>query len=168
MNRTDVQFAEDIGDAAQVLAKIVRRGRRRFMRSPILRAAAERQIGIIGEAANKMSDELKTAHPELPLRDAYAMRNALVHGYGSVDHAIVWDVMESHVPDLVAKLSLVFPGLMSRGGLLRRLGRNVGGGLVAEGRRGNRALCGATTESGGVCSLPAPRFRRSCAAGHRR
>lgn len=168
MSRSDAHLADDIGDAAQILARIVRRGRRRVMRSPILRAAAERQIGIIGEAANKMSDEFKAAHPELPLRDAYAMRNALVHGYDSVDPAIVWDAMQSHVPELVSKLSQVFPGLWSGFGLLGGLWGSRKGSSGVRGRRANRALCGATTDSGGLCPYPAPQFRRKCPAGHRK
>ena len=56
MSRSDAHLAEDIGDAAQVLAQTVRRGRWRFMPSPILRAAAERQIGIIGEVEGEGHD----------------------------------------------------------------------------------------------------------------
>jgi uncharacterized protein with HEPN domain len=42
-------------------------------------------IQIIGEAAAGLSDELTTAHSEVPWRPIIATRNRVVHGYFEID-----------------------------------------------------------------------------------
>src|SRR5438046_2139180 len=44
-----------------------------------LRLATERRIEIIGEAARRISSELKDAHPEIPWRLIVDQRNVLIH-----------------------------------------------------------------------------------------
>jgi uncharacterized protein YutE (UPF0331/DUF86 family) len=43
--------------------------------------------------------------PELPR--IVALRNRLIHGYDSVDPALVWDLVENKVPTLMAHLKAV-------------------------------------------------------------
>ncbi|WP_052763842.1 HepT-like ribonuclease domain-containing protein [Microvirga massiliensis] len=38
------------------------------------------------------------------LSQIVAFRNVLIHGYASVDDRLVWDVVESRLPDLRARL----------------------------------------------------------------
>ena len=40
-----------------------------FLGDDLLRAAVERNLGIIGEAARRISEELKQEHPEIPWRE---------------------------------------------------------------------------------------------------
>ena len=47
------------------------------------------------------------AYPQLPLIDAYEMRNALAHGYFKVDLKIVWDTIQKHLPALYVELSRI-------------------------------------------------------------
>ena len=41
--------------------------------------------------------------PDLPR--IVAFRNTLIHGYANVDNHIVWGVLETHVPPLIATLT---------------------------------------------------------------
>ena len=41
------------------------------------------------------------------LRSAVGFRNVLVHGYASIDKAVVRDVLENHLPDLIAFVAAV-------------------------------------------------------------
>jgi uncharacterized protein with HEPN domain len=75
-----------------------------FLADPILRRACQRSLEIIGEAAKKVDDVFKATHPGLPWRDMAAMRDRLIHGYFGVDDAIVWDVMQEHIPPLQAAI----------------------------------------------------------------
>ena len=64
-----------------------------FLKNKLIQDAVIRNFEIIGEASNnieKRFPEFVTAHPELPLSSAYQMRNAVAHGYFSVDFEIVW------------------------------------------------------------------------------
>ncbi len=39
------------------------------------------RLSVIGENANKLSDDLKARHPHLPWRQMYAFRNLVAHEY---------------------------------------------------------------------------------------
>ena len=58
------------------------------------------QIEVIGEAAKKVSSELKNGHPEIPWKDVAGMREKLIHNYFGVDLDAVWDTVEKDVPRL--------------------------------------------------------------------
>jgi uncharacterized protein with HEPN domain len=75
-----------------------------FLTDPILRHACQRSLEIIGEAAKRVDDSFKSEHPGLPWRNMAAMRDRLIHGYFGVDDAIVWDVMQQHIPQLQSAL----------------------------------------------------------------
>ncbi len=60
-------------------------------------SAVERQLGIIGEAVNKI-DQL---FPDLSLENArkiVGFRNRLIHTYDAVDSSIIWAIIKKHVP----------------------------------------------------------------------
>ena len=70
----------------------------------VLRAATERFIEIVGEAAHHVSDELKAQHTEIPWRQIADMRNHLIHEYVPTDNELVWKAATEHAPHLLARL----------------------------------------------------------------
>jgi uncharacterized protein with HEPN domain len=70
----------------------------------VLAAALERFIEVIGEAANKVTAATQTGAPQIPWREMIGMRHRLVHGYASVDHDIVWDVVSGDLPEVIEAL----------------------------------------------------------------
>lgn len=71
-----------------------------FLADPILRRACQRSLEIIGEATKKIDVSFKASHPDLPWREMAAMRDRLIHGYFGVDDAVVWNVIQEHIPSL--------------------------------------------------------------------
>ncbi len=59
-----------------------------------------RQIEILGEAANQISENLKEEYPEIPWKDVAGMRNKLIHGYFEVDLETVWNTVKNDLPRL--------------------------------------------------------------------
>ena len=72
---------------------------------PMLRFAIERQLEIIGEAANHLSGELKSARPEIEWRKIVAFRNFVVHEYFGIDLELVWDIVSNKIPPLETTVS---------------------------------------------------------------
>jgi uncharacterized protein with HEPN domain len=70
-----------------------------------------RALEIIGEATKRLSDATKAAHPQVDWRSMARMRDRLIHGYISVDYEIVWDVITSAIPPLLARLNDSFERL---------------------------------------------------------
>ncbi len=75
----------------------------------MLRAAVERTVQTIGEAASKVSRPFREAHPELPWSAIIAQRHILVHEYGVIHHDKIWRVAVVHIPALVTLLEPLIP-----------------------------------------------------------
>ncbi len=61
-------------------------------------------VEIVGEAATRVSGPVQTAHPEIPWRELIGTRNRLIHGYDSVDHNILWDIVTADFPPLAMQV----------------------------------------------------------------
>ena len=59
-----------------------------------------KQLEIIGEAAYKLTNEFREAHPEAPWNKMEGMRHVLVHGYYLISPAKVWGVINNDLPTL--------------------------------------------------------------------
>jgi len=67
------------------------------------------QLLVIGEAAKRLSEEFKTAHPAVPWRDIARMRDKMVHYYEGINRQEVWKAAEADVPALLAHLAPLAP-----------------------------------------------------------
>jgi uncharacterized protein with HEPN domain len=75
-----------------------------FVRSKMIRSAVERQLMIVGEAANHVSEEFQEKHPEIPWRQIIGQRNVLAHEYGDIKVERVWAAATINVPALLKAL----------------------------------------------------------------
>ena len=58
----------------------------------------------LGEAAARVSDEIKDAHPEIPWREMVGMRNVLTHEYFRVKPAVLFETIVAHFKLLESQL----------------------------------------------------------------
>lgn len=58
----------------------------------------------IAENNSKLSSGFQEQHPGVPWLAIKGMRNRIVHQYGSVDLAIVYDVVVNGIPEMYRKL----------------------------------------------------------------
>jgi uncharacterized protein with HEPN domain len=70
----------------------------------MLLLAIVRCLEILGEAANRVSEEARGELPDFPWRDIVAMRNRLIHGYFDIDPDIVWSTVTRELPGLLPLL----------------------------------------------------------------
>jgi len=69
-----------------------------------------KQVEIIGEAGWKLSDALKTAHPEIPWSRISGMRHILVHDYWQVDWDLLWRVLTREIDLLKGQVEAILHG----------------------------------------------------------
>jgi uncharacterized protein with HEPN domain len=74
-----------------------------------LRLATERRIEIIGEAARRLSPELKELHPEIPWRLIVDQRNVLIHAYDEIENERIWALAQQDIPRLLEQLAELMP-----------------------------------------------------------
>jgi uncharacterized protein with HEPN domain len=69
------------------------------------RRAVEREFEIIGEALKRIEQsDSATAASISELRRIVDFRNRIIHGYDTVDDAVVWGIVEKHLPLLVKEV----------------------------------------------------------------
>jgi uncharacterized protein with HEPN domain len=59
-------------------------------------SAVERQLSIIGEAANKF-DQLFPNEGLENVRQIIGLRNRLIHAYDSIDNSIIWAILKKYL-----------------------------------------------------------------------
>jgi len=63
--------------------------------------AVIRNFEIIGEAANRLPESFKDEHPTIDWHRIRGFRNRIVHHYFGIDYAIVWQIKETFLPELI-------------------------------------------------------------------
>lgn len=74
----------------------------------VYRKFVERNIGIIGEAMNRVMKIV----PEVEITSARRIvntRNLVIHSYDSIDNEIIWAIIVRHLPVLKAEILRLLP-----------------------------------------------------------
>lgn len=69
-----------------------------FITDDMMYYAVVKNIEILGEASNMLTDEFRSEHPQTPWKQVNGMRNYIVHEYFQVDNNVVWDVITNDLP----------------------------------------------------------------------
>lgn len=77
----------------------------------LLRRAMERQLEILGEAANRVSNEFQQLHLEIDWRNVVGLRNRIIHEYDRVDDATIWRIVVDVLPPLLEQVMTLVPPL---------------------------------------------------------
>ena len=102
MRVESAKLLEDIRRAGELIARFVdRKDLADYVNDPLLRSAVERQFEIIGEALKRLANTDPAAAAQIAHASRIiSFRNILIHGYDLVDHEVVWDVLQTHLPVL--------------------------------------------------------------------
>lgn len=104
MSRDPAQRIDDVLEAIERCQRYVRALDHDAGMVEMAEDAIERNLQIIGEAANHLPAEITDAHPEIAWPQIRGFRNILVHQYFGVDPEVVRDVVETHLPPLAEAL----------------------------------------------------------------
>jgi uncharacterized protein with HEPN domain len=69
--------------------------------------AVIRSIEVIGEAASKISPDLRKTHPDIPWQKIIGMRNRLIHVYFDIDYDIVWQTLKLNLPPVIKQIQAI-------------------------------------------------------------
>jgi len=110
MQRDDTAYLLDILIAAnKAISYLDKLSWDEFEISELHQDAAIRALEIIGEAANRISESTKEAHPEIPWIQVIGMRNRLVHEYFRINLVAVWDTVKRDLHKLVKVIKPLVP-----------------------------------------------------------
>ena len=101
-DRTRLQHMHDASKKAIVFTKNLTS--RDLEEDEILRLALVKTIEIVGEAASRVSRLYQDEHPQIPWAKVIAMRNRLIHAYFDINLGILWQTIQTDLPELVRQL----------------------------------------------------------------
>lgn len=78
-----------------------------YLDSVLIQSAVERQLEILGEAARRLSDEFRQAHPAIDWRRIIGLRNVLIHRYDNIRQQVIWKTVISELEPLLAQLEIL-------------------------------------------------------------
>lgn len=78
-----------------------------FIENSMMRFACIKQMEIIGEASNHISNETKSDFTYIEWSQIVGMRNIFVHEYFGVDSTLVWEIIKQDLPDLKVKVKKI-------------------------------------------------------------
>jgi uncharacterized protein with HEPN domain len=71
-----------------------------FQASELLKSAVVQKLSAIGEAAGRVSVDLRSRHADIPWAQIIAFRNILVHAYFGIEWDLVWLAATRRCPEL--------------------------------------------------------------------
>lgn len=74
--------------------------RERFFKSILIQDAVLRNLQVLAESTQRLTDEFKEAHPDVEWYKIAGLRNILVHDYLGIDIETVWNIVERKLPEL--------------------------------------------------------------------
>ncbi|HLC66609.1 MAG TPA: DUF86 domain-containing protein [Candidatus Nanoarchaeia archaeon] len=78
-----------------------------FLGNHLIQDGFIRQLEIIGEAAKRISENVKQENPEIPWKDIAGMRDKLIHVYFGVDLDAVWNTVQQNIPKLKKQITAI-------------------------------------------------------------
>ena len=82
-----------------------------FLQNSMMRFACIKQMEIIGEASNYVSDDVKAEFTEIEWGQIVGMRNVFVHEYFGVDVYIAWEIIKGDIPILKDRITEILQSL---------------------------------------------------------
>ncbi|RPI16643.1 MAG: DUF86 domain-containing protein [Ignavibacteriae bacterium] len=101
MKKDDLMFLYHMNESVNLIMEFVKDIEYSdFSVNRMIQSAVIREIGIIGEAANRISNEFKNEHDDINWKKIVGMRNRLIHDYFGVNIKIVWETTQVRIPEL--------------------------------------------------------------------
>lgn len=106
MSRHDDQtnISDMLGHAREAVDMLGNDSLEVFGKDRVKQLAVTRLIEIIGEAANRVSPEMRRKNPGIAWQAIIGMRNRLIHGYDVIDYDLLWNTVIHDLPLLITSL----------------------------------------------------------------
>jgi uncharacterized protein with HEPN domain len=106
--RREILYLTDMVEAADHIADFIAGLEfEDFLQSELVRSAVVQKLAIIGEAAARVSLEVKSREPQIPWPQIVAFRNILIHAYFGIDWDEVCRSAKNRCPSLREQISRI-------------------------------------------------------------
>ena len=105
--KDDAVHLRHIQDSIARIEQYPEAGRSAFMASTLVQDGVIRNLQTLGQSVLKLSEALKSAHPDADWKNIIGLRNVLVHDYLGVNVARIWEIVERDLPTLKARVTAI-------------------------------------------------------------
>ena len=98
--KDDAVYLRHIAECIRRIEEHITGGRDLFLATHALQDATLRNPQTMSEATQRLSDAIKSTHPEIEWLRIGAFRNVLAHNYLGIDLELIWEITERDVPEL--------------------------------------------------------------------
>jgi len=108
LNENDLSFLIDITDCILDIIDFTKEIQfYEFENDKMRKLAVERQLEVIGQAANKISKETQDLLINIPWGNIIGLRNKLAHAYGEVLAERIWTISKNSIQELLTELEKI-------------------------------------------------------------
>jgi uncharacterized protein with HEPN domain len=93
------------------IEKYTSEGKDAFLRDTRTQDAVLRNLQILSQSTQRLSSDLKAAHPGVSWDRIGGFRNLLVHEYLGINMLRVWEIVEHHLPALKKQVAAILDEL---------------------------------------------------------
>ena len=98
-NKDNAVYIEHMQDSISRIDEYVE-SKALFYDSRLVQDAVIRNLQVMAESSQRLSNEIKSQYPDIPWDDISGFRNILVHDYLGIDLDVIWSVVEQELPRL--------------------------------------------------------------------
>jgi uncharacterized protein with HEPN domain len=98
--KDDKLYLIHILESIELILQYTSEGRDFFFKDKKTQDAVIRNLEVIGEAAKRISDNIRDITPSVKWKRIAGLRDVLIHQYEGVDLDKLWAIVESELPSL--------------------------------------------------------------------
>ncbi len=106
--KDDTVYLEHMLVCIQKINEYTEGSKEKFFNSTLVQDAVIRNLQVLAESSQRISDKLKSTQGDIPWREISGFRNILVHDYLGIDCETIWSVVEQDIPALTKTLEKMF------------------------------------------------------------
>lgn len=108
LNENDLSFMIDIADCIMDINEFTNSiSYNEFEKDKMRKLAVERQLEIIGQAANKVSKKTQETFNTIPWGKIIGLRNKLAHDYGEILAERIWNISKTSMQELLGEIEKI-------------------------------------------------------------
>ena len=102
--RKEIEWLKDILEAIEQIEKYAVKGEDEYLQNELIQKWMIYHLQIIGEAANKISNEVQNKFSSISWPQIIGLRNIIVHEYFGIDVEEIWNTVMIDIPNLKIKI----------------------------------------------------------------
>jgi uncharacterized protein with HEPN domain len=108
LNENDLSYLIDIIDCIMDINEFTKSIEfYQFEKDKMRKLAVERQLEVIGQAANKISSDTQKLLGNIPWKNIIGLRNKLAHDYGEILAERIWKISKTSIQELLNELEKI-------------------------------------------------------------